>query len=389
METKKRKKLKIAVVVKSFISTGGSERYAFEVTRRLLDKGHEVDLYARSVDMNHASGLNIHKVLTGSRVSSVLDSVIFAKETARMLKGKKYDVIHSHERGYAQDILTIHTFSYRGSMFKYPIMKRIHRIYLSPRSALYLWLENRQMKSPWLIAVSDTIRQDILKFYPNSRRINVIPPGVDTEKFNPNSMQEQRERIRKEKNIAEEEMVVLFVGSEFRRKGLDRLIPAMRPGMRLFVVGKGERQRYYQSLVEKSANTDKVTFEGHSHNVGKYYALADVVVLPSRSEAFGMSILEGMSCGHPVVASSVSGVSSLIQPGVNGFLFEHSSEIPAILEGLMDPLERKRVGIEARKKAENYTWNAVADAHEKIFKEISEIKKRWGTRKSEAHKEET
>jgi len=375
MEIKKKEKLKIAVVVKSFISTGGSERYAFEVTRRLLNRGHEVDLYARTINMKYAAGLGIHHVMKGSRVSSVLDSVTFARETADMLKEKKYDVIHSHERGYAQDILTIHTFSYRGSMSKYPLLKRIHRVYLSPRSALYLWLENRQMKSPWLIAVSDTIKRDILKFYPGSRRITVIPPGVDTEKFNPNSVLDQRKRIRKEKNITDDEMVVLFVGSEFRRKGLDRLITALRPGMRLFVVGEGERLRHYQNLVEKTGNADKVTFEGHSNDVGKYYALADVVVLPSRSEAFGMSILEGMSCGRPVVASSVSGVSSLIEPGVDGFLFEHSSELPVILERLMDPLERKRLGIEARKKAANYSWNAVADEHEKLYTKISEMKK--------------
>ena len=375
MEIKKKEKLNIAVVVKSFIATGGSERYAFEVTRRLLDKGHAVDLYARTVDMQHAAGLGIHHVLKGSRVSSVLDSVTFARETSRMLKAKKYDVIHSHERGYAQDILTIHTFSYRGSMSKYPLLKMIHRVYLSPRSALYLWLENRQMKSPWLIAVSDTIKRDILEFYPNSRRITVIPPGVDTEKFNPNSVLEQRERIRKEKNVADDEMVVLFVGSEFRRKGLDRLITALRPGMRLFVVGEGERLRYYQNLVEKSGNADKITFEGHSKDVGNYYALADVVVLPSRSEAFGMSILEGMSCGHPVVASAVSGVSSLIEPGVNGFLFEHSRDLSAIFERLMDPLERRRLGIEARKKTENYSWNAVADEHEKLYAKIAEMKR--------------
>ena len=371
MEMNKKEKLKIAVIVQSFISTGGSERYAFEVTRRLLDKGHEVDLYARTIDMKYATGLNIHHVLKGSRLSSVLDSVIFARETARMLKGKKYDVIHSHERGYAQDILTIHTFSYRGSMLKYPLLKRINRVYLSPRSALYLWLENRQMKSSWLIAVSDTIKQDILKFYPGSRRITVIPPGVDTEKFSPNSVLKQREYLRKTKNVADGEMVILFVGSEFRRKGLDRLITALRPGMRLFVVGEGERLRYYQNLVGKSGNADKVTFEGHSKDVGNYYALADVVVLPSRSEAFGMSILEGMSCGHPVVASSVSGVSSLIEPGVNGFTFNHSRDLSAALEHLMDPLERKRLGIEARKKAKNYAWDTIADGHEKLYKKIA------------------
>ncbi|RPJ19693.1 MAG: glycosyltransferase [Desulfobacteraceae bacterium] len=79
------------------------------------------------------------------------------------------------------------------------------------------------------------------------------------------------------------------------------------------MVGKGERLGYYESLARRSGTLERVHFKGHSDDIRHYYAASDVVVLPSRSEAFGMSVLEGMACGLPTVTSANTGVASLIQ----------------------------------------------------------------------------
>ena len=368
------KKLDIAVLVKSFIATGGSERYAAEVTQRLLNKGHSIDLYARVADEELSAGMNLHRVPNKFGFSSVLNSLSFALETARMLRGKKYDVIHSHERGYMQDILTIHTFSYKGGVKKYSLLKKIDRIYLSPRSGIYLWLEHKQMGTPWLVAVSVAIKDDIQKYYNRNKGVFIISPGVDTDWFHPACVRDLRDEVRREENLPEGEMVVLFVGSEFRRKGLDYLIPAIGPGMRLLIVGRGEREGHYRSLASKYGITDKFCFKGHTDDVRKYFAAADVVVLPSLSEAFGMSILEGMACGHPVVTSSEAGVSALVEDRVNGFTFDDPTELPNILRRLLDPLERKRVGAQARQTAEKHTWQIAADEYEKLYHHVVETR---------------
>jgi len=368
------KKLNIAVLVKSFITTGGSERYAAEVTQRLLNKGHSIDLYARVADEELSAGMNLHRVPNKFRFSSVLNSLSFALETARMLRGKKYDVIHSHERGYMQDILTIHTFSYKGGTKKYSLLKKIDHVYLSPRSGLYLWLEHKQMDTPWLVAVSVAIKDDIQKYYNRNKGVFIISPGVDTDWFHPTWVRNCREEIRREERLPEDEMVVLFVGSEFRRKGLDHLIPAISKRMRLLILGRGEREDHYRRLVSKYGIADKVCFKGHIDNVRKYFAAADVVVLPSLSEAFGMSILEGMACGHPVVTSSEAGVSALVEDRVNGFTFDDPAELPNILRRLLDPLERKRVGAQARQTAEKHTWQIAADEYEKLYHHVVETR---------------
>ena len=367
--------MKIAVLVKSFILAGGAERYAVELTRRLMEKGHDIDLYARYVDGQLTGGMRHIRVPDRCTFSSAGNSLSFAREAARLLAGKKYDVIHSHERGYLQDVATLHTFSYRSALRKYSPLRRMDMTYLSHRSWIYLWLEKRQMATSRLVAVSNLIRDEVRENYRRSEGVHVIPPGVDPDQFHPAWVAEHREALRKEMGIGRDEMAVLFVGSEFRRKGLDLLIPAIGPGMRLVVVGQGERLDHYIRLAAAHGIGDRIRFTGLvKSDVRKYYAIADVVALPSLSDAFGMSILEGMACGIPAVASPGAGVSSLITSGVNGFVAADSTGLAASLNRLLDPSLRVSLGAAALRTAQNHSWEKVADAYESVFYDAVEQK---------------
>ena len=160
-----KQRLKIAVLIKRYIATGGAERYAVEVTRRLCDRGHQIDLYARQVEKTLTNGLQLMKVPDKLRFSSVLNSWSFAHETARLLACRQYDVILSHERGYFQDLATIHTFSYRLGTEAWSFLKKLNHLYLSPRSWLHLWLERQQMTTDQLVPVSNTIQSGIARYY--------------------------------------------------------------------------------------------------------------------------------------------------------------------------------------------------------------------------------
>ena len=368
----RRKMLKLAVLVKSFITTGGSERYAVEITRRLRDRGHDIHLFARRFDEKYIKGISFYNVPSRHTFSSVVDSFYFAKDVARILEGKQFDVIHSHERGWRQDVLTVHTTTYKSGLHKYSLIRRLDQTYLSCRSWLYLFIERRQMRTPHLVAVSDVIRQDIARYYNRTEDVAVIPPGVDIEFFHPSFTAESREQVREEENISSDDMVVIFVGAEFRRKGLDSLIPAIGPRMRLLVIGRGERMDHYRDLAVKSGAADRIQFVGHVEDVRRYYAAADVFVLPSLFEGFGMTILEAMACGLPVVSSVNTGASGLIQNGRNGFVFHNQNEVPGILQNLKNVDLRKSVGYEARKTAERYTWDKEVGRYEGIYYRIAE-----------------
>jgi UDP-glucose:(heptosyl)LPS alpha-1,3-glucosyltransferase len=363
--------LKIAVLVKSFILSGGSERYAVEVARRLKARGHDIHLYARHVDEAALDGIRHIRVPDRHTYSSVANSLSFAREAARLLAGTRYDIVHSHERGWRQDVLTVHTFSYRSGLDRYSFLRRIDQRYLSLRSALYLWLEKRQMASPGLVAVSPVIREDIRKYYGRTEGVRVITPGVDLAWFHPDAMTRYRKSPGGRADAASGELTVLFVGGEFRRKGLDLLIPAIGDGMRLVVVGRGERPDHYRKLAADCGVGDRIAFVGHvTEDMRKHYARADVVALPSVSEAFGMSILEGMACGLPVVASPSAGVAALIKEGVNGFLAGDTAALRSALLRLKDDAVRSQMGNRARQAAEGVSWERVTADYEAFFADI-------------------
>lgn len=366
-------KLNIAVAVKGFISTGGAEKYAVEVTRRLANRGHRIDLYAWTADKRLTAGIDFTPVPPPTILgfSSVLTSYSFAREAANLISRKSYDVVVSHERGFFQDLATVHTFSYKFGTEKYSFLKMLNSIYLSPRSWLHLWLEKKQMESPWLAPVSSILREGIEKYYARTENVEIATPGVDIDWFNPAWVRDNRDKARSEEKIEPDELVVLFVGSEFKRKGLDDLIRAISPEMKLLVVGKGERPGHYRQLAEKCGVLDQVLFKGLANDVRHYYAAADVVVLPSLKEAFGMSILEAMACGLPVISSVATGVAALINNGENGFIFNDAAKIGGLLEKLKSPDLRQALGKQARVTAENHTWEKTAAIYERICLEIT------------------
>lgn len=362
--------MKIAILVKRFTLSGGKERYVVELVHALCRLGHHVDVFACEAEPQLLNGIGFFRVPNRMRFSSVLNTISFVRETAKILKDHDFDIIHSHERNYTQEVLTLHSFSYYEGLEKYTFLRKIDQKYLSLRSLLYLWLERRQMKTPWLISVSTAISKDVEKNYHRTGNVVEIPPGVDLTIFDGRSIDAMREQARKEKNIKENELAVLFVGSAFQRKGLDRLIPAITEGMRLLVVGKGDHIPKFKKMIKAHHCGQRVSMEGITDNVIKYYALADVVVLPSRSEAFGMSILEGMACGLPVIVSHNSGIADLIRHGENGFLMKKASELPELLELMRSGEKRRKIGRCARKTAEQYSWSRVGVSHEALYKKI-------------------
>ena len=364
--------LRLAVVVKKFMATGGAERYAMETTRRLCGRGHRVELVARQWDTTaNIDGLSLHRLPDYDRLPSVINSWLFARDAARRLATLPVDAVISHERGFRQDIAVVHTFPYRRGLARYPGIRKIDQLYLSPRSWVHLYLEARQMHSGQLVPVSETIRDDLAHYYHQTRNVTVVNPGVDLDYFSPGAIEGFRNSTRQAIGVSPEETVVLFVGNEFRRKGLDDLIPALDGAQHLVVVGKGERWPHYRRLVRRQGLGDQVHFVGLVDDVRPWYAAADVLVLPSLAEAFGMCVLEAMACGLPVVVRSYAGAAALIKKDTNGFVFHQANELKPLLARLTDKHLRKRLGAEARQTAQAYTWDKAAKRLETLARQLA------------------
>ena len=201
-------------------------------------------------------------------------------------------------------------------------------------------------------------------------KIDVIPPGVDLARFRPMSQRQSRDHLGygDEKNI-------LFVGRLEPLKGLDNLFRAVASledpaKITLNVVGgdeSSEEKRRLQTLGSRMKLTQSLNFIGSvsQDELPYHYNAADVCVLPSHYESFGLAALEAAACGRPVVASDVGGLPTVVKNGVTGYLVPaKQSDIMAerLCELLQDDVLRARMGDAARIHAESLSWDRSADA---------------------------
>jgi UDP-glucose:(heptosyl)LPS alpha-1,3-glucosyltransferase len=228
-------------------------------------------------------------------------------------------------------------------------------------------LEKRQFSAPQLkkiIAVSAEVKRDILANYPVPEgKIVVLYNGVDGERFRLRRCDGTRRMIRERWQIPSDAPLVLFVGSGFRRKGLERLISAWKsPGLAhvyLLIVGSDARAARYKARVERIYD-DRIIFAGRQEEVENYYAAADVVALPALQEAFGNVVLESLASGVPVLVSRSVGAAEVLSGPLTAGIVDHSedpNELAVKLIALLERARDPRCAEEARKVACRYSWH--------------------------------
>jgi D-inositol-3-phosphate glycosyltransferase len=212
-------------------------------------------------------------------------------------------------------------------------------------------------------------------------RIEIVAPGVEHALFAPGAAAGARQAL----GLAVDGPVLLFVGRLQPLKGPDVAVRALamidRPDVRLLVVGgasgaEGERTTAeLDRLIEElglSGQVDFVAPQPH-HILSTYYRAADAVVVPSRSESFGLVALEAAACGVPVVASAVGGLLTLVDHGVTGFLVPgRDPDLFAkhLLDLLEHPESAREMGRRGAARAAAYTWRSAAARLRRVYAEL-------------------
>ncbi|GAG70681.1 unnamed protein product, partial [marine sediment metagenome] len=192
--------------------------------------------------------------------------------------------------------------------------------------------------------------------------IIVIYNGVNLEEFHPKNRALFREEIREEFNISNDEFLILFVGSGYRRKGLKYLIEAIsllkeEKLLKVLVVAKGKKRPYLR-LAKRLGVKNRIVFTGGRKDLRKFYAASDLFVLPTIYEPFGNVCLETLASGLPIIVSRAGGAAEIITEGVNGLLLEDprdSRELAEKIRLTFDNRVRNKLSKNARILAENFT----------------------------------
>lgn len=227
-----------------------------------------------------------------------------------------------------------------------------------------------------IIAVSHKVKSDLDREYNiDPRRMLVIPHGVDGQIFNPNLRAQCRDSVRTRLSIALDAFVVIFVGGDYRLKGLVPLIEASRRlgGMvKVLAVGV-QPDAALLHVIEREGLDKVVTFVGKTPEVAPLYAAADCFALPTRYDTFSLATLEAMASGLPVVVSRAAGVSELLSPDRDSLILENPDDVDTLTEHLVrlvrDKNLRASLGAQARITAERYSWDEVAIRTLAVYRE--------------------
>jgi len=156
-----------------------------------------------------------------------------------------------------------------------------------------------------------------------------IPNGIDVKRFAPHARLQRRSGARADLNLAPETFVLLLIGNDWRKKGLQTLIEALSEcrdlPIHLLVVGKDD-VKPFEAVIQKLELLGRVRFLQPSGDVMRFYAAADAYAGPSLEDAYGLPVIEAMASGLPVIASINAGVSEIINDGLNGLLLQSPTD---------------------------------------------------------------
>ncbi|GAB4529281.1 MAG: glycosyltransferase [Anaerolineae bacterium] len=382
--------------------TGGMNVYVRDLSRELSRRGIAVDVFTRSQNPTIPrlstgrlgdSGRVIHipagpeRPYNKNLVFDHLPEFVGRVKEFAWQERLEYDLIHSHywlsgwaalDLRAAWHVPVIQMFHTLGEM-----KNRVAQTPEERESSRRIEVEGQIMRlADRLIAATPLEKGQMSWLYgADADKISVVPAGVDLNLFHPIPRAEARKQI----GVPPHHRMILFVGRIQPLKGIDTLMRAMKqvisqyPELRedlcVTIIGGDPdpvselEQTEFERLKRLRAELgigDLVTFLGakDQDTLVYYYSAAEMVVMPSHYESFGMVALEAMACGTPVIGSDVGGLSFSIEDGFNGFLVPGqdpdalASKIALLLR---HPALRDHLGEQAIRWAERYAWPHIAD----------------------------
>jgi L-malate glycosyltransferase len=352
---------------------GGGEKHLVDLCRGLMDNGHEVFIAIRPTCewKDKLSFIPPERILEVSIRNSF--GLLSSKRIAGFVKRNGIEIIHAH---LGRDYITASIVTRLVSALKCVLTRHV-LFPLKPFNRFLL------ANVDCVIAVSEDVRQSLTGVFEN-KKVTVICNGSDSVPKNDSEREEIRRITRNRLGFDHEEVVIVTVGTLSEVKGQDILLAA-RPfiqgvdNIRLVIVGEGASPKdpfvvKLRHSAESFAHHSKILFIEKVNDVEGLLSCADVVVSSSRSESFGLVILEAMIAGTPVVATPTRGAVMLLDGGECGFIsadFQPRSVGNSINECLREKGARVEKTLNAQRRAkEFFTLNKMVERTERVYRDL-------------------
>jgi UDP-glucose:(heptosyl)LPS alpha-1,3-glucosyltransferase len=383
--------VRVALVHAEFHLGGSLARDRVILARELAGRGLDVHVYAsparRTVD---APGVTFHDVRlpfrSDGRFLHPVEHLVFAREATRLLRAERaqYDVVDvSGTAAWEHDVVRVHAVqlaeqrrwpgeagrSYRAARLRAAVAPASHPIVGVARALERLQFRAGRYRE--VVAVSEQVREDLVRVHRVPReRISLVPYPIDLDRFRSLAPDGLRRRL----GVEEGARLVLFMGHDFERKGLGEAIAAVAglPDAHLAVVGDGPRDEY-ETAARRAGARDRVHFLGATEEPERLLAEADVFLLPTRNDVWGIAIVEALAAGLPVVTTEAAGAAPLVGSSGAGVVLRAAD--PAAIREALQPLlsdeaRRRELGELGRAAASAYGIGPFADATLAVYERV-------------------
>jgi glycosyltransferase involved in cell wall biosynthesis len=377
--------MRLALVTQKVVRGDGQGRVNFEVARAAARRGWQVTLLTSAVEpeLRGLSNVEWIEVPWQTRTTALVAEFRFAWQSGRWLKRNRArfdlvqvngfntlapgDVNAAHFVHGTWLRSPVHTARLRGGAYG-----AYHRLYTGLNACLERWAYGQARA---VVAVSERVRRDLIGIGVPADRIRVIWNGVDVAEFRPGPAD------RAAPGLPEGVPLALFVGNiRTPIKNLETVLRALTttPDLHLAVVGALPGSPY-PALAETLGVQDRVHFLGFRQDVADLMRAADLFVFPSRYEPFALVLLEAMASGLPVITVETVGAADLLTPECGVKLADPEDALAladALRMLLAAPERRAQMGKAARKVAECYRWERMADDYLTLYEEFARTRSR-------------
>jgi glycosyltransferase involved in cell wall biosynthesis len=367
----------VTIVANDIGGVGGMERQLSDLILGLCALGHHVTVIARTCELPARSGLTFHRVRAPGR-PFLLAYPWFVLAGSLAVRRRRRGVVQTTGAIVINrvDVLAVHYCHQEGPVNP-SRSSRLFRAQVTLAGLLKRLGERvcfHTSHARAVVCVSDGVAAEVRRHFPTvADRVLTIHNGVDTDAFAPGVRRADASAMRASLEISQEALVVVFVGSEWERKGLAPAICALAqsPEWTLLVAGSGERARY-DELAERLGVRERMRWLGVTADVQLVYQVADAFVLPSSYETFSLVTFEAAASGLPGLATPVSGVRDLIEDGHNGFLITRDPQLIAtrLRQLAADPALRSRLGLAARESALRFSAERMVREHHELYERL-------------------
>lgn len=357
--------------------------------------GHQVYIFTTTDPKAESKETNVYRVPSIPFISARRVGMFYNTGLAKLIKKLGLDVIHTHTefslgifgRTMARElnIPFLHTYhtiyeDYTHYIGKLGVFDPIAKMAARKISVNFCDSADK------VIVPTEKVK-DLLLSYEVEQNISIIPTGIELNKFSKyNYISRDIQNLRRSLGIGEDDKVLLYIGRISKEKNIEEILLAMktylkdRKNVKLVLIGDGPEKNNLEAMAKEFNIHEQTIFAGEKpwNDIGMYYQIGDVFVSASQSETQGLTYIESLASGLPVVAKADKCLSGVLEDNVNGYAFNNQDDFIRDLDSILyNELKKERLSFGAIKSIRRFSSEHFASTVEELYKNMLLMQKEY------------